>query len=110
MPRLKFTERAVQDLREISTYTKKEWGPEQERRYRQQLQLELQKLSLNANLGRFREEVGPGIRSFKVASHIAFYMPGDGEITIVRLLHPSRDIERAFDRTPEKSQDQDRER
>jgi toxin ParE1/3/4 len=92
MSRLKLTERAVQDLREISIYTKKEWGAEQERRYRQQLELELQKLSLNANLGRSREEVGYGIRSFKVASHIAFYVQGDYGITVLRLLHPRRDI------------------
>lgn len=92
MSRFKLTERAVQDLREISTYTKKEWGAEQERRYRQQLELELQKLSLNANLGRSREEVGAGVRSFKVASHIAFYVQGNEGIIVLRLLHPRRDI------------------
>lgn len=96
MPRWKLTKRAVQDLREISSYTKREWGPGQERRYRQQLELELQKLSLNPHAGRSREEVAPGVRSFKVASHIAFYVPGDGEITIIRLLHPSRDIAQAL--------------
>ena len=92
MSRFKLSERAVQDLREISTYTKKEWGAEQERQYRQQLELELQRLSLNANRGRRREEIGHGIRSFKVASHIAFYVQDDDGITVLRLLHPRRDI------------------
>lgn len=93
MIRFKLTERALRDLREISSYTKREWGAEQERRYRQQLELELQKLSLNANIGRSREDVGFGVRSFRVGSHIAFYVHGDDGITVLRLLHPSRDVE-----------------
>jgi toxin ParE1/3/4 len=90
------TEQAVSDLREIARYTKREWGKEQARRYREELELSLQKLSLSPNIGRGREEIAPGVRSFRVAMHIAFYTQRRGGITILRLLHPSRDIEREF--------------
>jgi toxin ParE1/3/4 len=96
MPRFKLTDSANRDLREISLYTQKKWGSEQERRYRQQLELELQKLSLNANVGRSREEIGSGVQSFRVAAHIAFYVQRSDGITVLRLLHPHQDVERAF--------------
>lgn len=98
MNRLDFTEEAVKDLREIGRYTKAEWGIEQARRYRQELELSLEKLALNPQIGRPREEIAHGVRSFKVASHIAFYATQRDGITVVRLLHPSMDIERVFER------------
>jgi toxin ParE1/3/4 len=90
------TEQAVGDLKEIARYTKREWGTEQARRYREELELSLQKLSLSPAIGRKREELGAGVRSFKVAAHIAFYTQRRGGITVLRLLHPSRDIDGAF--------------
>jgi toxin ParE1/3/4 len=97
MTRYNFTARAAEDLREIGGYTKGIWGAAQARRYRQELELALQKLSLNPDVGRQREEIAPQIRSFRVASHIAFYVPRKGGITVIRLLHPRMDIEFAFD-------------
>lgn len=52
-----------------------------------------------------RQEFGPGVRSFKVASHIAFYTERRGGITVLRLLHPSRDIDRAFQRDLEQERE-----
>jgi toxin ParE1/3/4 len=45
-----------------------------------------------------------------VASHTAFYLPQKDGITVLRLLHPSMDVERAFDPYPEKEKPQERER
>lgn len=98
MAGVNFTQHALNDLKEIGRYTKEEWGAAQARRYRQELELALQSLSLNPNIGRLREELAPDIRSFKVASHICFYLPHQAGLTVVRLLHPSQDIEQAFDR------------
>lgn len=103
MPRSDFTARAVEDLREISRYTQKEWDPTQARRYHQELELALQKLSLNPDVEPSREEIGPGIRSFRIASHIAFYLPREGGRTVIRLLHPI-----AFDRGADKPTDRER--
>jgi toxin ParE1/3/4 len=105
---LTFSAQAEKDLREIVRYTRQQWGNDQARRYRQELELALKKLSLNAQLGRQRDEVEPGLRSFKTASHIAFYREKDAGISVLRVMHPSQDIERAFDRRME--QDKDRER
>jgi len=46
MPRYEFTARAVEDLREIGRYTKQAGGVVQARRYREELELALKKLSL----------------------------------------------------------------
>ena len=100
MARYDFTAQAAGDLREIGRYTKQTWGTEQASRYRQELELALQKLSLTPDMGRPREEIEPRVRSFKVASHVAFYVTRRGGITIVRLLHPSLDVELAFQREP----------
>lgn len=48
------------------------------------------------------------MRSFTVASHIAFYFSRKDGITVLRLLHPGMDVERAFDPYPEKSHEQER--
>lgn len=108
MPRYEFTARAAEDLREIGRYTKQAGGVVQARRYREELELALKKLSLSPRIGREREEIAPQVPSFNVASHIAFYLPRKDGITVLRLLHPSMDVERAFDLHPEKSHEQER--
>ena len=39
MARYDFTARAVEDLKEIGHYTRKTWGLEQARRYREELEI-----------------------------------------------------------------------
>jgi toxin ParE1/3/4 len=107
MPCYEFTARAVEDLREIGRYTKQTWGVVQASRYREELELALKKLSLSPRIGLERKEIAPQVRSFTVASHIAFYFLRKDGITILRLLHPSMDVERAFDLYPEKSHEQE---
>ncbi len=108
MPRLEFTAKATEDLREIGRYTKREWGIQQARRYRQELELALKKLCLSPRVGLARDEIADQVRSFQVASHIAFYLPRPDGTTVLRLLHPSMDVERAFERGAEKSQERER--
>ena len=95
MARLDFTALAAKDLLEIVRYTKRRWGPQQARRYREELELVLQKVSVMPEIGREREELAPRVRSFVVGSHVGFYVPRRGGITIVRLLHSRMDVERA---------------
>jgi toxin ParE1/3/4 len=108
MPRCEFTAKATEDLREIGRYTKREWGIQQARRYRQELELALKKLSLSPRVGLARDEIADQVRSFQVASHIVFYLARNDGITILRLLHPSMDVERAFQHGQEKSQERER--
>lgn len=102
MARYNFTAHAAEDLRNIIRHTRQTWGLKQARHYRQELELSLNRLGERPDMGRSREEIAPGVRSFLVAEHIAFYAPRRGGITILRLLHPSMDVERAFDLKKEK--------
>lgn len=95
MARYDLTARAAADLKEIGRYTKEAWGLEQARRYREELEIALQKLSLSPKAGRQREVIAPGVRSFRVAAHIAFYVQRKDGITILRLLRPSMDVDLA---------------
>jgi len=92
MPRYDFTQRALADLREIASYTRKTWGVEQARLYREELELSIQKLALSPGMGRPREEIAPAVRSLPIARHVAFYVQSQDGITVLRVLHPSMDI------------------
>ena len=96
MPRYDFTLRALADLRDIARYTRETWGPKQARLYREELELEIRKLALAPGMGRMRADVAPRVRSFPIARHVAFYLENDDGITVLRVLHPSMDVARAF--------------
>lgn len=88
---------AAADLLEIVSYTNKTWGPVQARRYRDELDLALQHLALAPEKGRTRDAIVPGMRSFRVAEHVAFYIQRKRAILIVRILHPRMDVDEAFE-------------
>ena len=96
MPRYDFTNRALDDLRKIARYTRETWGQRQARLYREELELGIRKLALSPGMGRVRADVAPLVRSFPIARHVAFYVEGEGGITVLRLLHPSMDVARVF--------------
>ena len=96
MPRYDFTQRALADLRNIARHTRETWGPEQARLYREEIELGIRKLALAPGVGRVRGDVAPSVRSFPIARHVAFYREGEDGITVLRLLHPSMDVSRAF--------------
>lgn len=104
MARYNFTAHAAQDLRHIIRYTKHNWGVRQARVYRQELELSFTQLAEKPGVGRQRDEIAPGMRSFRVAKHIAFYTSRRGGITILRLLHPSMDAELALAQEPGKDE------
>lgn len=47
-------------------------------------------------LGRARPELLDQLRSFAVGSHILFYLPHEGGIELLRVLHGARDFDTAF--------------
>jgi toxin ParE1/3/4 len=96
MSRYQLATRAAADLLEIVRYTTQKWGLEQAQRYREELDLALQQLSLTADLGRNRATIAPGLRSFPVAQHIAFYIQKKDKIIILRILHPRMNADEAF--------------
>lgn len=93
MSRYELATRAAVDLLEIVRYTQEKWGQAQAQRYREELELGLQQLSLTPDLGRKREAIAPGARSFPVAQHIAFYIQRKGKIIVLRILHPRMNVD-----------------
>ena len=97
MPRYGLTQRALAGLREIARYTKETWGDRQRARlYREELDLGIRKLALSPRTGRVRADVAPSVRSISVARHVAFHVESEGGITVLRVLHPSMNVARAF--------------
>ena len=97
MSRYVLTPLAVEDLREIARYTQKKWGALQTDRYGEELELALQQLSLTPEVGKKREAIMPGVRSFRVVQHVAFYLIRKNQITVLRILHPRRNANEAFE-------------
>src|SRR5688572_10307896 len=97
MSRFELASRANADLLEIVRYTHREWGAVQAQSYRVELELALQQLSLTPHLGRKREAVAPGLRSFPVAQHVAFYIQRKEWIVVLRILHPRMNVDDAFE-------------
>lgn len=44
-------------------------------------------------IGRERDELVPGLRSFPVGKYLLFYRPIAGGIELIRVLHGSRDVD-----------------
>ncbi|HET9446735.1 MAG TPA: type II toxin-antitoxin system RelE/ParE family toxin [Steroidobacteraceae bacterium] len=96
MSRCELATAANADLLDIVRYTFQKWGPAQARSYREELELALQQLSLTPDLGRRRESVAPGLQSFPVAQHVAFYAQRKDGIVVLRILHPRMNVDDAF--------------
>lgn len=60
------------------------------------LEGKLQTLALNPGMGRRREELLTGLRSFPSENYIIFYREIEGGIDVIRILHGSRDFEEIF--------------
>ena len=87
---------AHQDLEEIWDYTLEKWGIEQAERYFAALFTCFDDLANNPGMGRPRDELMAGLRSFPQGRHVVFYEAGPGPIgiEIIGIVHQSGDVER----------------
>ncbi len=53
-------------------------------------------LAAQPMMGRVRDELVPGVRSFPFGRYVVFYVPLDDGIDVVRVLHSARDIDAVF--------------
>jgi toxin ParE1/3/4 len=51
-------------------------------------------LSRFPDLGRRRDELGNGLRSFSIHPYVVFYRKNNDQIEIIRILHQSRDVKK----------------
>ena len=75
------------DYTEILLYTLKTWGDQQMDAYSDQLEQAFATIGANPGIGRRRDELRPGLRSFPVGQHILFYRVDGSDVTVVRILH-----------------------
>lgn len=87
---------ADEDLQDIFLYTDQRWGEDQARRYLDGLFHLFDHLGQNPDMGRLRDELGDGIRSFPHVSHVVYFMRWKDETAILRVLHGSRDVGKEF--------------
>lgn len=85
------------DLEEIFDYTLEEFGLDQAIKYVSEFEPAFEQLVKNPEMGRNRNEIMPGLRSYPKASHVVFYRTLHDHLRIVRILHSSRDIPKFFD-------------
>ena len=63
-----------------------------------------QNLSRQPGLGRRREELAAGLRSFPVGRYVIFYLQVQDCLQIVRVLHGARDVDAVFADPDEENQ------
>jgi toxin ParE1/3/4 len=86
------TPRAFEDLKTIGRYTLRQWGRQQRDAYLRGLDARFAWLAEHPMLGRARDEVAPGYRSFRHEAHVIFYLIRVDGIDIIGVPHQAMDI------------------
>ncbi|MGH9843873.1 MAG: type II toxin-antitoxin system RelE/ParE family toxin [Blastocatellia bacterium] len=96
MRTIRVAERAQEDLLEIWEYIGGE-NPENAERLLQSLREKFELLLGHPLIGRERNELFIGLRSFPAGRYIIFYQPMDYGIEILRVRHSASDLRKLFD-------------
>ncbi len=87
---------AKSDLKEIWKYIASD-SKERANDFLRALNDKMEALAKNPLMGRERDEVTPGLRSFPFKRYVIFYQPLPDGIDVVRVLHGARDIDSLFE-------------
>ncbi|HSR67285.1 MAG TPA: type II toxin-antitoxin system RelE/ParE family toxin [Acidobacteriota bacterium] len=93
MSRYRLASAAKADLQSIWHYTETTWGGRQAEAYVADLKKSFEMLASTPALGRSRDEVRPGFRSFPIREHLIFYRPEESGIAVARILHQRMDVD-----------------
>jgi toxin ParE1/3/4 len=96
MARILTTHEADDDLVEAAEFIARDSLTAAER-FVDQVAARYSRLAEAPGLGRPREDLGPGIRSYPFKTYLIFYREVQGGIEVVRFLSGYRDIEALFD-------------
>ena len=98
MADLQFTPEAEADLDNIWLYIAKEsQSIERAELTLDRFSIVFSRLARNPYMGRRRDDIRPGYRSFPVGSYIVFYrLIGADQILVLRVVHGRRDLEQVF--------------
>ncbi len=86
---------AVADLDEIFDYIAED-SLERAVTFLWDLNATMENLAINPYMGRKRDELRRGLRSFPHGAYMIFYFPTSNGIDAIRILHGARDIEKIF--------------
>ncbi len=95
MPVIVERPRAKSDLAEIWDYIADDTEARADT-FVEKIDQKLQALAARPNIGRLRDELAEGMRSFPVCRYITFYLPLPDGIEVVRVLHSARDLNSIF--------------
>ena len=97
MPYILIRPRAKADLADIWGYIAEDSEARADA-FVESIDMKLQTLAENPSIGKGREALGEGIRSFPVGRYIIFYRPLLDGIDVIRVLHSARDLDAVFER------------
>lgn len=80
------------DLMQIKRYGQETWGAKRTSQYMKAIENVLETLLVSPELGKSRDELIAGLRSFSVKKHIIFCRLCDEEIEVIRILHSRMNI------------------
>lgn len=94
--RIRYLRQARIDLAEIAYYVALE-NRDAALRAVDLIRSRLKVLESFPGAGRPRDDLHRGLRSWPIDRYVVFYISGESEIRIVRILHGARDVQRIFD-------------
>ena len=94
-------ELARADLEAIWIYTVEHWGIEPAERYLQGLFGCFEELAANPRLGRERNDVNAGYRSFPQGRHVVFYLIVPKGVEVIGVVHQSADVDAHLGELPD---------
>lgn len=79
--------KALEDLLDIISYTLDTWGVDQTQNYRDELYACCDLIGKTPGVGILCDTLAPGLRRFTQGSHVIFYRIGTDIVIISRILH-----------------------
>ena len=96
MAKIECSEQAEQDLIDLWTYIAED-NPAAADNLLDQIESVCKMLARSPLLGRAREELATGLRSFSVGDYLIFYQPRKNGIVVVRVLSGYRNLDALFE-------------
>lgn len=82
---------ARRDIRSLLMYSQQQWGQEQRKTYKSNLDRAMKQLLQFPDRGPARDDISPGLRNLVVDAHIVYYRVTDRSVIINRVLHEKMD-------------------
>ena len=94
--RLRLSHDADDDLADILEYTIQTWDEDRAESYKMTIYRACRELAEFPSLGRLRDDLGEGVRTYVVGQHVVVYRSSETDLIVSRIIHVRRDIERAL--------------